>query len=79
MIIYRPHRGTLADAMAEAKEFPSETEMKQFIAYLWDVPPENIVLRDPIDDNRNGWHDTRYVCICNYGTPQCVGMCATQY
>lgn len=31
MIIYRPHKGGLAEAMAEAKEFETEEEMKQHI------------------------------------------------
>lgn len=31
MIIYRPHRGGLAEAMAEAKEFETEEEMKWHI------------------------------------------------
>ena len=30
-IIFRPHRGSLADAMAEAKEFDNEEEMKKHI------------------------------------------------
>ena len=28
MIIYRPHRGSLSDALAKAKEFETEEEMK---------------------------------------------------
>ena len=35
MIIYRPHRGSLADAMAEAKEFNNEQEMKEYIVKQW--------------------------------------------
>lgn len=35
MIVYRPHRGTLADAMAEAKEFNTELEMKKYIVEQW--------------------------------------------
>lgn len=40
------------------------------------------------DDDRCGWHDTMYVCVKRYGnndymkecgTPQCIGMCATDY
>lgn len=31
MVIYRPHRGALKEAMAEAKEFNSIDEMKQYI------------------------------------------------
>ena len=41
-----------------------------------------------IEDERTNWHDTMYVCvkrygsedyIKKYGTPQCIGMCATDY
>lgn len=31
MVIYRPHRGGLKEAMAEAKEFNSIDEMKRYI------------------------------------------------
>lgn len=31
MIIYRPHRGTLAESMSQAKNFPSEIEMIEHI------------------------------------------------
>jgi hypothetical protein len=35
-------------------------------------------------DDRINWHDTHYVCSKRFGnkkyeTPQCIGMCATQY
>lgn len=91
MIIYRPHRGSLADAMVEAKEFNNEQEMKEYIVDHWDgyIALENIVIdNNPMNDNRNGWKDTRYVCtkklgkddyIEKYGCPQCIGMCATEY
>jgi len=91
MIIYRPHRGSLVDAMAEAKEFNNEQEMKEHIADYWDgyISVEDIVIdNEPYNDDRNGWKDTRYVCtkrfgdqdnIKRYGKPQCIGMCATDY
>ena len=31
MIIYRPHRGSFSDAMAEAAEFESESDMLAYI------------------------------------------------
>lgn len=102
MIIYRPHRGGLAEAMAEAKEFETEGEMKRHIyechkEYFLDLgypnapfEIEDIVIdkENPHEDDRIGWHDTMYVCIKRYGnedyikkygTPQCIGMCATDY
>lgn len=97
MIIYRPHRGSLADALAEAKEFETEEEMKQYIfEYYKNLLPgltafriDDIVIDDDIvNDDRCGWHDTRYVCVKRmyeddymemYCSPQCIGFCATDY
>lgn len=91
MIIYRPHRGRLNDAMAEAKEFNSEQEMKEYIVEQWGgyVSFDDIVIiGDSHNDDRIGWRDVRYICakrfgkqdnIVKYGFPQCIGMCATDY
>lgn len=82
MIIYRPHRGGLAEAMAEAKEFQTEEEMKQHIyehhkSYFLelgypDAPFEidDIVIdkEDAHEDSRIGWHNTMYVCVKRYGS-----------
>lgn len=80
MIIYRPHRGGLAEAMAEAKEFQTEKDMKKHIyesykemyADMFPDPPfeiEDIVIDQTkcSDDKRCGWHDTRYVCVKRFG------------
>ncbi len=41
-----------------------------------------------VNDDRIGWEDSMYVCVKRmgdedymkkYGTPQCIGMCATKY
>jgi len=91
MIIYRPHRGSLIDAMAEAKEFNNEQEMKKYIIEQWDnlfSIDDLMIDENTINDDRIGWKDTRYVCtkklgednyIQKYGHPQCIGMCATEY
>lgn len=102
MVIYRPHRGGLAESMAEAQEFETEEEMKQYIydfhkKYFLDLgypnapfEIEDIVIdkENSHEDDRIGWHNTMYVCvkrygnedyIKKYGTPQCIGMCATDY
>ena len=91
MIIYRPHRGSFKDAMAEAKVFSDEEEMKEYICAQWEIDgvrmfdEEDIVVKDEaLDDSRNGWKDTRYVCVkrCGsevYDVPQCIGMCATKF
>lgn len=93
MIIYRPHRGGLAEAMKEAREFETIDAMKAHIVASWTeacdgrrpFEPEDIVIDDEaINDPRNGWKDTCYVCITHcfderYPTPACIGMCATDY
>lgn len=93
MIIYRPYGGGLAESLAESKEFEAEEEMKQYIfehykSLLPGLVPfeiEDIVIDgESVDDDRCGWHDTRYVCVKRmgdeiYDCPQCIGMCATDY
>ena len=37
MIAYRPHRGSLADAMKEAKTFLNEWQMKCYVANNWNL------------------------------------------
>ena len=98
MIIFRPHRRLLAEAMAEAQEFNNEQEMKKHIVKLWHEGLEGLQLfttddivideNSEVNDERIGWEDTKYVCVKRmgnedymqkYGTPQCIGMCATRY
>lgn len=92
MIIYRPHRGSLEDAMREVKEFESIDQMKEFIVKDWAdaFSADDIVIdeKNPTPDERIGWEDTMYVCVKRmqdidyiekYGTAQCIGMCATRY
>ncbi len=99
MIIFRPHRRTLDEAMAEAKEFDSVEEMKKHIVKLWNegwsgskelFTADDIVINEKsaVNDDRIGWEDSMHVCVKRmgdedymkkYGTPQCIGMCATKY
>lgn len=80
MIVYRPHKCSLSDALAEAMEFQNEEEMKDYIYQDWkklymelgfksapfDV--EDIVIDDETsDDTRFGWHDARHVCATRMG------------
>lgn len=77
MIIYRPHRGGLAEAMSEAKEFETIEDMKKYILEYWmqhaphgDKPFElsDIVIGDETsDDNRIGWRNVRLVCVKRFG------------
>ena len=99
MIIFRPHRKLLDEAMAEAKEFNTVEEMKEHIVKLWHegwggykelFTVDDIVINEEsaVNDERIGWEDSMYVCVKRmgdedymkkYGTPQCIGMCATKY
>jgi hypothetical protein len=91
MIIFRPHRGQLSDAMAETREFNTEQEMKEYIVDSWKgyISIEDITLDENVgDDDRIGWKNVHYVCtkrlgkenyIALYGNPQCIGMCSTEY
>ena len=87
MIKYRPQRGGLSEAMAEAREFESYDDMFDFVCKDWNgwVKKEDIVLTDPFgDDDRIGWKNVRHICIAKlgnedyiekYGNPQCIAWC----
>lgn len=75
MIIYRPHRGGLAEAMAEAREFESIEAMKEYIVEHdgsipeWGHPFEvdDIVIGENLGpDNRIGWNDVHHICTKRY-------------
>lgn len=75
MLIYRPHRDSLAEAMAEAKTFNSFDEIKEYVANKWNsvwgyqiLSPDNIVLDEEFhNDDRIGWKDVRYLCTKKLG------------
>lgn len=69
MLIYRPKRFLLEDAMKEAKCFNTLDELKQYVVEcnLWDgkktFDVEDLVLGESTngDDDRNGWRNNRYI------------------
>lgn len=81
MIKYRPHRGSLSDAMKEARVFGNIDEMKLFVWDSWNrwmdwcgvkecgfFDLEDIVIGEVLgDDNRIGWKNVRHVCIKRFG------------
>lgn len=92
MVIYRPHRGGLREAMEEAREFSSAEEMLAWIVAEHTDPEwgpafklEDLVLGSEIrDDTRIGWNDTRYVSARMYygkyyDLPVPIGFCAENY
>lgn len=82
MIWYRPHRGSLADAMREARTYLNELQMKVSIANEWNVAlgkrvldPEDIVISEEhTDDNRVGWKNVHVICINRLGKKNYVKM-----
>lgn len=73
MIWYRPQKGSLKDAMKEAKSYHNEDEMKKAVAEYWNLnigtrkrvlEPEDVVIgKESTNDNRVGWKDVHTVCI----------------
>ena len=83
-IVFRPQRGNLAEAMAEAAAFASEKELLDYVKESWSdkYPDAKFVIKiRSQSDERTGWKQTRYVCMTDngidapYRIPQVVGMC----
>lgn len=92
MIIYRPHRGGIAEAMEEAREFKTIDEMKAYIVlmntdrdYGQAFCADDIILgNEPREDYRIGWKDVNYVYVTHYyseryNNPIPIGYYATEY
>ena len=75
MIAYRPHRGSLEDAMKEVKTFDNWYQMTHYIANNWNlavgkkvIDPDDIVMDDkPVNDDRVGWKDVHMVLATRIG------------
>lgn len=80
MVIYRPHRGGLAESMSEKVEFETIVEMKEYIVKKdFEVcgrpmlSVDDIVIDEKVtSDDRIGWEDVRYVCTKRYGTEDLI-------
>ena len=76
MIKYRPHRGSLEDAMKEAREFETYEDMKWHVlrelsigGIIRPFDLDDIVIGDVLgDDDRIGWKNVRHVCVKRYGS-----------
>lgn len=87
MIIYRPHRGGLKEAMELRKVFKTESEMFEYISNQSGraVSVEDLSIGEVLgDDPRIGWKDCRYVLTSRYGKehfeiPQVIGTCSYQW
>ncbi len=81
MVIFRHHKGGLAESMATAVEFNNFDELKAYIAEYYKkfykelgyktepISLEDVVIEkdEKCDDERTGWHDTMYVCVKRLG------------
>ena len=82
MIKYRPHRGSLADAMAEEREFETVEELKAHVWSSWNetggivwFDPEDIVIGEILgDDDRIGWENVRHVCVKRMGSEDYMAL-----
>lgn len=87
MIIYRPNRGTLKEAMELRKVFKTEAEMFEYISIQngGAVSVEDLSIGEILgDDPRIGWKDCRYVLTSRYGkehftVPQAIGTYSYQW
>lgn len=90
LIKYRPNRPTLAEALADAKEFNTIDEMYDYVVSTWKLGDIECLSKEDLSiaenlgkDERCGWKETRYVCTTRilfdkYKTPQCIGMCSIE-
>ena len=70
MIMYRPHRGGLAEAMLESKEFYTVEDMLDWICTKhnygtpwFKITPEELNISDYGSDERVKWHNCYIVCF----------------
>lgn len=71
MVIYRPHRSTLDEAMKLRKEFDSFEDLQNYIVnelkdFINLKPKEVIASNEAHNDERIGWKDSDYICIVGY-------------
>lgn len=91
MVRYRPHRGSLLDAMAEAKNFNSIEEMFDYILDDWNksgfgyaFSKSDLSVSENLGaDRRINWKECRYILTKRMGdkvyeSPQCIGMCSIE-
>lgn len=91
MIIYRPHRGGLREAMEEAMEFDTYDDLNDYLVKQCVLENSSafekediVVSKETYDDSRIGWKNWRYVGVKKFmgkekEPPLIIGMCATDY
>ena len=74
MIIHRPHRGGLYEAMAESREFKSLKECLDTLVLefnernseIFTITTNDICIQQYYSDERVCWHDMFMICIVPY-------------
>lgn len=87
MYIYRPHKGSLADALREAQTFDTTEEMFNFIVEEWTLDgvalfsaDDLTISRDWEADDRCLWNNLHMILTTHirnqmFDEPQCIGYC----
>ena len=75
IVIYRPHRGGLDEAMKEKQVFASFEELQKYVSGQFPEwfsvrPCEIVPSGNPVNDERIGWEDSDYLCIDSYENVQ---------
>ena len=87
-VLYRPHRGSLEQSMADMEVFTTVDGMYNAIVSYWkgmiDKSDLSVSRYGHGVDDRVGWHNLYVVCTARmgddtYDTPQCIGFCNLPY
>ena len=84
MIFFRPQRSSLAESMTEVREFADYTEMADTLEReceeTLNCPCNLITTITPVNDDRIGWRDSRYVLVSTPDEPNFhpIGVCCTE-
>jgi len=70
-VIYRPHRGSLSEAMKDVVEFDTFQDLQKHIVKDMEQviklnECEIVPAMEPSNDTRIGWRDSDYLCIDSY-------------
>ena len=87
MIKYRPNRSSLAESIAEIKEFNSVDELKSYVIADWHrnfpmkfFTSDDIIIGDVQgNDGRFGWKNVRQVSVKRIGSEDYIKMYGCPY
>ena len=94
MVIFCPYLESLEESMTYVMEFEDFDLMKKYISDFYNKNFGKVDINDIIIDGKGTyddvtyWEDKRKVCLTKFnnvdyiekfGSPQCIGFCATKY